>query len=117
MQQTSMLFQDIVSSTSEDLPLILLTFRVATRNKYFRMISHGEDLNNPHLLGLPLTTFYSFNISISSPAPQLNHNHLHFGSQLVKQRNLDRLVKKVIGKVWEKFPENVRRLETGCRFF
>ena len=56
IQQRSIPLLDIVSATSDDLPLIVLTFKVAILNKDLRGISHDKDLTSQLFLALPLTT-------------------------------------------------------------
>ena len=56
IQQRSIPLLDIVSTTSDDLPLIVPTFKVAILHKDLRGISHDEDLTSPRFLALPLTT-------------------------------------------------------------
>ena len=56
IQQRSILLLDIVFTTSDDLPLIVPTFKVTILNKDLRQISHDKDLTSPRFLALPLTT-------------------------------------------------------------
>ena len=53
MQQRLILLLDIIFTTSEDLPLIRATFKVASLNKDFRWISCDEDL------AISLTTLWT----------------------------------------------------------
>ena len=56
MQQRSTLLVDVICTTSEDLPLIVPTFKVAILSKDLRGISLDKDLASPCFLTLPLTT-------------------------------------------------------------